>query len=363
MRHRRVILFSLFGVVIAVTVGLLLLWALGYSALEGYAYLLEYSLLSRTALFSTLSRAALLVLLGLSASTAFASGALNLGQSGQFLIGAMAATVFGLFVNLPAFLQIPLSLAVAALAGMLYASIAAFFRRRFNMNELIVTLMLNFVADYFTQFLIAGPLFEEGRQSPASPAINASGWFPVYKGFDTGILVALLAFILIYLLWNRSKTGYEWTIMGQNSIFSRIGGCPNEENFTKAMLVSGALAALAGALVIMGGIQHRFMPGIKANYADDGIMIAIVANNKVVATAIYAIMFAIMRTGAMGMELETGVPLEFVHVLTAITVLFVVASREYSQYLIDRFSAFLRARGISSRIEDYAGRDSSGSMD
>ena len=209
------------------------------------------------------------------------------------------------------------------------------------------------MADYFTHLIRA--LFEEGRQSPASPAINASGWFPVYKGFDTGILVALLAFILIYLLWNRSKTGYEWTIMGQNSIFSRIGGCPNEENFTKAMLVSGALAALAGALVIMGGIQHRFMPGIKANYADDGIMIAIVANNKVVATAIYAIMFAIMRTGAMGMELETGVPLEFVHVLTAITVLFVVASREYSQYLIDRFSAFLRARRISSRIEDYAG--------
>ena len=258
-------------------------WALGYSALEeAHCPTLEYSLLSRTALFSTLSRAALLVLLGLSASTAFASGALNLGQSGQFLIGAMAATVFGLFVNLPAFLQIPLSLAVAALAGMLYASIAAFFRRRFNMNELIVTLMLNFVADYFTQFLIAGPLFEEGRQSPASPAINASGWFPVYKGFDTGILVALLAFILIYLLWNRSKTGYDWTIMGQNSIFSRIGGCPNEENFTKAMLVSGALRPWPGP---PDHGRHPTACWIKASCADDGIMIAIVANNKVVATA------------------------------------------------------------------------------
>ena len=148
---------------------------------------------------------------------------------------------------------------------MLYASIAAFFRRRFNMNEPIVTLMLNFVADYFTQFLIAGPLFEEGRQSPASPAINASGWFPVYKGFDTGILVALLAFILIYLLWNRSKQAMSGQLWVKTPSSPALGAVLTKRTLTKAMLVSGALAALAGALVIMGGIQHRFMPGIEAN--------------------------------------------------------------------------------------------------
>lgn len=363
MKQRRILVFSLLGVVVAVAVGLILLWAQGYSAGESYLYLLEYSLLSRAALFSTLSRAALLVLLGLSASTAFASGALNLGQSGQFLLGAMAATVFGLYVDLPPIIMLPMSLAVAAAAGMLYAGIAAFLKSRFNMNELIVTLMLNFVADYFTQYLIAGPLFEEGRQSPSTAMTNPGGWLPVYKGFDTGIFVALIAFLLIYWLWNHSKAGYEWTIMGQNPIFSRIGGCPNEKNFNKAMLVSGALAALAGALIIMGGVQHRFMPGIKANYADDGVMIAIVANNQIVATGLYALLFAVLRTGAMGMELETGVPLEFVHVLQAITVLFVVASREYSQTLLDRFSAFIRAKRLSANTGDYKGRETRGSLD
>jgi ABC-type uncharacterized transport system permease subunit len=347
---KRQILASSLGLVTALAIGLIALWLQGYPPLESYASLFRYSLLSKASLLSTLNRATLLILLGLSATTAFASGAVNLGQAGQFLIGAMSVTVFGLYVNLPSIIMIPLSIAIALVVGALYAGIAAYLRSRFGMNEFITSLMLNFIADYFTLYLISGPLLEQGKTSPTTPMTNPGGWLPMYGDFDCGFIVAIATFAFVYGLWNRSKLGYEWTVMGRNPVFSRIGGCHNEENFTKAMLFSGALAGLAGALIVMGGVQHRFFKGIGGNYAWDGVMIAIVANSKVVATAIYALFFSVLQTGAMGMELETAVPSEFVLVLQAITVLFVVASRESTQTLIDRFLASIRAKKIKANL-------------
>lgn len=118
---------------------------------------------------------------------------------------------------------------------------------------------------------------------------------------------------------------------------TRTGGCRNRENFTRAILLSGALAGLSGALLILGGLQHRFLKGMEANYGWDGVMIAIGA------AGIYALFFAVLQTGAMGMELETAVPSEFVLVFQAVTVLFVVAIRESAHILIHRTVAALFA--------------------
>ncbi|HOK71934.1 MAG TPA: hypothetical protein PLM83_10810, partial [Bacillota bacterium] len=143
--------------------------------------------------------------------------------------------------------------------------------------------------------------------------------------------------------------GYEWRAMGQNPIFSRTVGCRNDAAYVWAMLLSGALAGLAGGLMIMGGMQHRFVKGIGANYAWDGVMIAIVANNNILATGLYALFFSVLQTGAMGMELETSVPSEFSLVLQAIVVLFVVASRESTRMLMNNIAAEMRMKRARGR--------------
>lgn len=335
---------AVLGILVALLAGMLILWAQGYPAIQSYAALFSYSLGGSFAIFSTLDKATPLILTGLSASIGFASGAVNLGQPGQYLIGALAVTVVGLLVNLPAVVMIPLLIAVALAAGAFWSGIAAFLRRRFGMDEFITTLMLNFIADYFTLYLINGPMWDRTMYSPMSRMINQGGWLPMVGGLNSAFFVAVLAFVVVYFLWSRSKLGYEWKVMGQNPLFARVGGCRNDANFTSAMLVSGALAGLAGALMVMGGMQHRFLKGIGANYAWDGVMIAVVAMNGIVATGLYALFFAALQTGAMGMNLETSVPSEFVLVLQAITVLFVVASRESTQMLINRITASLRAK-------------------
>jgi len=243
------------------------------------------------------------------------------------LMGALAVTLGGLYLHLPAPLQIPLLLILAMAGGVLWAGVATLLRHLFNMSEFIVTLMLNMIADFFTAWAIAYPLMEQGAYSPMTPQIDPSGWLPEIFGFNASSLISLAAFGVIWFVFNRWRAGYEWRMSGQNSLFARLGGCEIDKNFTAVMLTTGALAGLAGGLVVMAG-PHRFLKGLGANYAWDGIMIAIVANNGVIATLLYGVFFAAIQTGALGMELLTNVPSEFTLVLQAVLVLMIVASRE-----------------------------------
>jgi ABC-type uncharacterized transport system permease subunit len=283
------------------------------------------------------------VLTGLSASVAFASGPINLGQPGQLVAGALFATLGGLYLALPSFLLVPVLILLALLGGALWAGLAALLRILFNMSEFIVTLMLNFVADYFTAWVIAFPLLDPKAFSPMTPAIYPSGWLPDLGGLSSAVIIMLLATVAIWFVYQRWTAGYEWRISGQNSLFARLGGCKIDRNFVAVMLVTGALAGLAGGLVVMDG-PHRFIKGLGANYAWDGIMIAIVANNGILPSLFYGLFFSAIQTGALGMELITAVPSEISQVLQAVLVLVIVASRESLSTFFDWRAARTQAQ-------------------
>jgi simple sugar transport system permease protein len=258
-------------------------------------------------------------------------------------MGALAATLGGIYLDLPAPLMIPVLLLLGMLGGALWAGIAAFLRLAFNMNEFIVTLMLNMIADYFTAWAIAFPFMDKGANSPMTPPVNSSGWIPEVGGVNLSVLIMLIAVAASWFLFNKWRAGYEWRITGQNSLFARLGGCNTNKNFTAVMLVTGALAGLAGCLMILAG-PHRFLRGLGANYAWDGIMVAIVANNGLIATLLYGIFFAAIQTGALGMELVTNVPSEISQVLQAVLVLVIVASRGVLETVVDRWDARRRVK-------------------
>ncbi len=317
------------GIVAGLLLGALLMLLQGYNPLTTYAALFAYSLGGLYPLATTLRNAVPLILTGLSASVAFASGPVNLGQPGQLVMGALAATAVGLAVDLPAPLMIPLLLVAAMAGGAAWSGVAAFGRLRFGMSEFITTLMLNMIADAFVIWAItgpSGPFYERGANSPMTPPIARGGWLPEFGRFNTSIVVMFLAFGLIWFIYNRWTAGYEWRMTGQNALFARLGGVQINQNFLAVMLVTGALAGLAGGLVLMGG-PHRFLKGMGANYAWDGVMIAVVANNGLTGTLLYGLFFAALQSGALGMELITAVPSEFILVLQAVIVLVGVAGR------------------------------------
>ncbi|GAP13724.1 nucleoside ABC transporter membrane protein [Longilinea arvoryzae] len=331
------------GVLIALLIGALIMLVQGFNPIAVYSALFDYSLFGLYPLATTAKNAVPLVLTGLSASIAFASGPVNLGQPGQFLIGALFATIGGLYIHLPAILEVPILVLLAMLGGALWSGVAALLRMAFNMSEFIVTLMLNMIADFFTAWAIAGPFMDKTAFSAMTPQIDPAAWLPDIGGFSTTILFMLVALAISWFVFNRWKAGYEWRLSGQNSLFARLGGCNIDKNYVAVMLFTGALAGLAGGLLVMAG-PHRFLKGLGANYAWDGVMVAIVANNGLIATLLYGFFFSAIQTGALGMELITDVPNEISQVLQAVMVLVIVASREAMNVILDRREAKRRAK-------------------
>ncbi|HOC27768.1 MAG TPA: ABC transporter permease [Rectinema sp.] len=339
----RKIISGVLGVVIALAVGALIMLLQGYEPLATYGALAQFSIVGLGPFTTTLKNAVPLVLTGLSAAIAFASGPVNLGQPGQFAFGALAATLAGLYTNLPPFLEIPLLMLCAIAGGALWSGLAALLRQAFDMSEFIVTLMLNMIADFFTAWAIAYPFMDKKAFSPMTPPIAKSGWMPEIGPLSSSVIVMLVSVAIMWFVFQRWRAGYEWRITGQNSLFARIGGCDVRGNFVAVMLVTGALAGLAGGLVVMAG-PHRFIKGLGANYAWDGIMVAIMANNGLVETLIYGIFVSAIQTGALGMELITNVPSEIAQVLQAVLVLVIVATREYAVLAFDKLAARRQAR-------------------
>jgi simple sugar transport system permease protein len=334
---KRKLIVNLAGVFVAMLLGAAIMLIQGYDPLETYGALFGYSLGNFYSFSTTLRNAVPLILTGLSASIAFASGPVNLGQPGQLLIGALFATIGGLYIDLPPVLMIPCLILLAMLGGALWSGLAAVLKQLFNMDEFITTLMLNMIADYFTYWAITYPFFEPHANHPQTPMITENGWMPKWGNFNTNVIVMLFAFFIVWFIFNRTTAGYEWRISGKNSMFARLGGVKIEKNYMRVMLLTGALAGLAGGLVIMAG-PHRFIKGLGANYAWDGVMIAMVANNGIVATLLYGIFFSILQTGSLGMELITAVPSELITVLQAVIVLVVVAGRGTFDMLIGKLA-------------------------
>jgi len=335
---------GILGVICALLIGAVIMLVQGFHPLETYGALFQFSLLGAGPTATTLKNSVPLVLTGLSAAIAFASGPVNLGQPGQFVMGALAATFGGLYLHLPPALEIPILALLGMAGGAAFAGIAALLRMAFNMSEFISTLMLNMMADLFAAWAIAFPLMDPKAFSPMTRQIDQAGWLGELGGFSATILFMVVALAVSWFVFQRWRAGYEWRISGQNSLFARLGGCDIGRNFLAVMLFTGALAGLAGGLLVMGG-PHRFLKGLGANYAWDGVMVAIVAGNGLVGTLLYGIFFSAIETGALGMELITNVPSEIAQVLQAVLVLVIVAGREYLGASLDRAEARRRAKG------------------
>jgi simple sugar transport system permease protein len=335
---------GILGILVALILGAFVMFIQGYDPIATYGALFSYSLGNFYALTTTLSNAVPLVLTGLSASIAFASGPVNLGQPGQFLIGALFATVGGIYIHLPMFLEIPLLILLALIGGALWSGLAALMRLWFSMDEFITTLMLNMIADFFTYWAISYPFFDKAAYSPETPQIDKAAWLPEFGNFNTNVIIMIIVLVIVWFIFNRFAAGYEWRLTGQNSLFARLGGCKIDKNYMTVMLLTGALAGLAGGLLVMAG-PHRFVKGLGANYAWDGVMIAMVANNDLIGTLFYGLFFSALDTGAVGMELITAVPSEFIQMLQAVIVLIIVAGRGVLDLVLNRIQVIKNARG------------------
>ncbi len=337
------------GIAVGLLVSVFVIKIQGNSPAEVYRVLFDYSIASSFSWISTLDNTTPLILTGLSAAIAWRAGAINLGQPGQFLMGAIVAALLGIYLPFPGWISIPVILTASALGGALWSGFAALMRQRYGMDEFVSTLMLNFIAEYSTTYLVTYPFLDPKAYVASTVAIKKAFTLSTVNQFNEGFYVAVAVAVVSWWVVEKWRIGYEWEMMGLNLRFARVGGCKVSDNYMWVMLYSGALSGLAGGLLILGGTQHRFMKGIGGNFGWDGVMLAMIGNNDVSMTALFALFFGALKSGGIGMEFETGVPSEFIMVMEAVIVVSVVATRSVIEFYGGRVKAFLKARKVVKR--------------
>ena len=314
-------------IVLAMLVATVILIITGYEALAVYRGLARGI---TTDIGGTLRWATPLILAGLAVAVAFRAGVWNIGVDGQLYLGAVAATAVGLKLT---FLPHPVSLLTAVLAGMaagaLWALLAAFLRVQWGANEVVTTILLNFVAISFTDFLVLGPMRGTGATGTTYSTDNLLEHFwlgRIMKASqaNVGLYIAIgLAILLSYLLF-RTTVGYEFKVAGTNPWFARYGGISVRKVILLSMGISGAIAGLTGVIEILG--VHRRFPGrFSAGLGFDGIVVALLARNHPIGVVVAGLFFGALRNGAMNMERITDVPRAMVEIVQAIIVLAVSA--------------------------------------
>ena len=315
------------ALLLAIALGSLAIWFQGIDPLSAYGAMAERAFGGARPIANTLKAATPLLLTGLGTAVVFRAGFINVGQEGQLYVGALVAAIIAAAnVGLPGPVQIVLSLALAALAGAIWAVWPVFLRVRFNANEIVTTLMSSYVAILTIQFLVNGPLRPQGVAVGSTAAILPTSRLPTLFGtpISSGFLIALAIAAVMWVVFRRMPVGYEWMILGQNRATAEYAGLRTGRLWAVAALISGAVCAIAGGIEVLA-VQFRFIEGLSPGLGYVGILVALIARFSPVGIVLVAVLFGAITAGAVGLEMESGVPAQISSVIQGLMILLVGA--------------------------------------
>jgi general nucleoside transport system permease protein len=276
----------------------------------------------------TLVRAVPLILTGLAVALAFRAGVFNVGAEGQLLLGAIAAVAAGAFLgDRVGSLGVAFMLAAGAASGAAWAGIAAFLRLRFGVLEVISTIMLNFVAEDLVSYLVRGPLQEHQHIYPQTEAIPVSlrmGHVVPDSRLHWGIMVAIGLAVGLWWTLAHTAAGFRLRAIGANPFAAHIAGRISvDRTATTALLLSGALAGLAGAVEV-SGVTYALYENLSPGFGFTAIAVAVLAGLHPLGVLGSGVLFAALETGATAMQRDAGVPSVLASVLEAGVILVAV---------------------------------------
>ena len=280
-------------------------------------------------LSETMVATAPLILCGLSVALAFKSGLFNIGAQGQFIFGAIGASYIGFKFEIPVAMHILVATLAGVILAALWGGIVGLLKAKTGAHEVIVTIMLNYIAAKFLLFLLSTKYFlRPGRLDPIAPPVKESAKLPNLFGVDyrvnIGIFIALAASVFIWWLLNRSIIGFRFRAVGANSSAARTAGISVSAAMIATMAISGGLAGMGGAIHTLGN-QYELTDTVAASFGFDAITVALLGRGTPLGVVLASLLFAGLRTGGQTMQANVGVPVEIVLVIQALVVLFIAA--------------------------------------
>jgi ABC-type uncharacterized transport system permease subunit len=305
----------------------------GTNVLEAYRLLLFSTFRSQYDIQDTLVKAAPLLFTGLAVLVAFRAKFWNIGAEGQLIAGAMAACYIGEREWVPAPSLVPLMIVAAAIFGALWALLPALLKVRLKVDDVVTTLLLNFIMLYGVTALLEGPWRDPRSGYPNSPSIRYEAEFPFLPGIHVhlGVLLALIAAIVVWWMLSRTTLGFSIRAVGHNPAASEYAGMKVGRIILITALISGALAGLAGAGEV-GGVRFQVTSDLSSGYGYAGIVIATLAELNPLGAIPAALFFAIIFNGAGTMARATGVPIYLADVIQGVALVTMVAGRLFAAY-------------------------------
>ncbi|MGO1487385.1 MAG: ABC transporter permease [Arachnia sp.] len=299
-----------------------------------YGALLRGSIGSWQALTETSAQAAPLICAGLGVALAFRAGLFNIGAQGQAIWGALIGAFVGFtFTGLPLFVHIPFALLMAMVFGAIWGGIAGFLKAKTGAHEVIVTIMLNYIALYMLQFLLTTSILQmPGRADPISPVVQFSATMPRLEGtrLTLGFFIALVAAAAVWWLLERTTLGFRIRAVGQNPHAAATAGMSVSRTTIIAMAIAGSLGGLAGAQAtltptLLTGYPTQLSLGIVGTVGFDAITVALLGRSRPLGVVLAGLLFGALKAGGLTMAAQAQTPSDLTNLIQALIVLFVAA--------------------------------------
>lgn len=302
---------------------------------KSYFYLFYGALGTRFNLLETFVKASPLLMTGLAVAFAFRAKFWNIGAEGQLLAGALVATVLGVSMGgFPHALVLPIIIIAGFLAGGIWASIPAILKTKLKVDDVVSTLLLNYVMIHIMGALLFGPLQQPGSSWPRSSAIVEAAYYPILmtrSRFHMGILIAFLAVLVIWFINKKTTFGYQSKAVGVNVRAAHFGGINTTSVILWTALISGGLAGLAGVGELCA-IQYRLIMDISPGYGYSGIVIAMLGNLHPVGVLFSSLFFSVIIVGAQTMSRMTGVPTYIAEVIQGMALMVMLIFLLFTEY-------------------------------
>ena len=323
---------SLLAVVFGLIAGAILMLVTGNNPFEGYSYLFQGGLMNIERIGNTLGTATPLILTGLSVAFAFKTGLFNIGAAGQMLFGGFCATAVGLTLQLPRPLLLLVMMIAAMLGGALWALLPGLLKARFNVHEVVSSIMMNWICYWVVYYAVPayfkGEFLEtESRRIPDSASLKA-GWLSgLFQGsfINLGLLVGIVAVLLVAFILNRTILGYELKAVGFNRHAAEYAGISVNRSIILSMMIAGGLAGLGGATHYVGNASS-IQIGILPSQGFDAIAVSLLGANSPVGVLGAAIFYGLLYSGRGFMNAMTKIPPEIADTIIATIIYFAATS-------------------------------------
>lgn len=324
---------SILAVILGLIAGAILMLVIGDSPAEGYMYLFKGGLMNIERIGNTLATATPLILTGLSVAFAFKTGLFNIGTPGQMLFGGFCATIVGLSygATMPRVLLVLVMIIVGALAGAIWAFVPGLLKAKFNVNEVVSSIMMNWVC-YWIVYYVIPAYFKGSSETESRNILDAASlktpWLTnLFQDsyINLGIFVAIIAVIVVGFILNKTVLGYQLKAVGFNRDAAEYAGMSVNKNIVVSMMIAGALSGLAGVTQYVGN-SSNIQIGVMPSQGFDGIAVSLLGANSPIGVLVSAIFFGLLYSGKGFMNANTSIPPEIADTIIATIIYFAATS-------------------------------------